>query len=53
MKKLYIRLLKFEQTFGLTFSVRTDDCFLYNLTSDANKQGYYYFFPLWSSECAL
>lgn len=44
---------EFEQTFRLAFSVKTENCLAYNLSADMNKDGYYYFFSLWTSEEAL
>jgi quinol monooxygenase YgiN len=44
---------EFEQTFRLAFSVKTEDCLVYNLSADTSKDGYYHFFSLWTSDEAL
>jgi quinol monooxygenase YgiN len=44
---------EFEQTFRLAFSVKTEDCLVYNLSADMSKDGYYHFFSLWTSDEAL
>ncbi len=44
---------EFEQTFRLALSVKTEDCLVYNLSADTNKDGYYHFLSLWTSDGAL
>src|ERR1700709_2454247 len=44
---------EFEQTFRMVSSTISPDCLMHKLTSDAVKEGYYYFFSLWSGEEAM
>jgi hypothetical protein len=44
---------EFEQTFRLAFSTISDDCLSRCLSVDANKEGYYHFFSLWSNDRSL
>jgi quinol monooxygenase YgiN len=38
---------EFEQTFRMVSSTISMDCMMHKLTTDASKDGYYYFFSLW------
>jgi quinol monooxygenase YgiN len=47
------KIKEFEQTFRLAFSTLSDECIKRSLSVDTNKDGYYYFFSIWTSEIAM